>query len=42
MVQPGASYSTDDVYRGLKHGLESHGVEIIEYLLDQRLVASSL
>ena len=34
LVHPGHSYSTADVYTGVKAGLEANGVEVIEYRLD--------
>jgi len=40
LVHPGASWSTADVYDGLKCGLEHHGVEVEEYRLDLRFEAS--
>ena len=40
-LQPGASWSTADVHAALLHGLKTHGVEIIDYALDQRLNRSN-
>lgn len=37
LIHPGASFSTHDVYTGVKAGLEAHDVEVIEYRLDQHL-----
>jgi spore maturation protein CgeB len=37
LVHPGSRWSTADVDAGLRHGLESHGVEVVPYRLDARL-----
>lgn len=37
LVHPGHSFSTADLYTGLKAGLEQCGVEIVPYLLESRL-----
>lgn len=37
LVSPGASWSTADVEAGLRYGLERHGVQIVDYHLDQRI-----
>lgn len=37
MVHPGAAYSVSDVYRGWVRGLESCGVDVRTYNLDERL-----
>lgn len=36
-IEPGASWATADVAAGLRYGLESHGVQLVRYLLDQRI-----
>lgn len=40
LLHPGASWSTADVESGLRYGLVKHGVEVIQYRLDQRIDAS--
>lgn len=40
VLHPGASWSTADVEAGLRYGLEQHGVQVIRYRLDQRLMHS--
>lgn len=37
LISPGASWSTADVEAGLRFGLESHGVQIVRYRLDERI-----
>jgi spore maturation protein CgeB len=37
LIHPGASWSTADVYDGLRFGLKHHGVEVIPYRLDERI-----
>lgn len=37
LCHPGASWSTHDVFDGLRYGLEHHGVDVYEYRLDARL-----
>jgi hypothetical protein len=37
LVSPGATWSTADVHSGLRYGLVKHGVEVIDYSLDQRI-----
>lgn len=37
LVSPGASWSTVDVETGLRFGLETNGVEIVRYRLDERI-----
>jgi spore maturation protein CgeB len=39
-VEPGASWSTADVAAGLRLGLTQHGVHLVRYRLDTRLVRS--
>jgi spore maturation protein CgeB len=41
LVHPGATWSTADVEDGLRHGLESHGVQVLRYRLDTRLERAS-
>ncbi len=36
-IHPGASWSTHDVFEGLRYGLEYHGVDVYEYRLDARI-----
>jgi spore maturation protein CgeB len=36
-ISPGASWATADVAAGLRFGLEAHGVQVVPYLLDQRI-----
>src|SRR5678816_800857 len=36
-IEPGASWSTADVAAGMRFGLESHGVQLVRYQLDQRI-----
>lgn len=38
-VQPGASWSTADVYNGIVSAMNRQGVEVIEYALDRRIEA---
>lgn len=38
LVHPGSLTSTGDVYEGLRYGLEHHGVSVVDYHLDGRLV----
>lgn len=40
VCHPGASWSTHDVFEGLRFGLKHHGVDVIEYRLDVRLEMS--
>jgi len=40
LVHPGASWSTHDVYEGLRYGLLHHGADVIPYRLDERFEAS--
>src|SRR5689334_12408056 len=40
LVEPGASWSTADVSAGLRHGLEHHGVDLVRYRLDTRILRS--
>lgn len=40
LAHPGASWSTADVYDGLKFGLLHHDVDVIEYRLDWRIEAT--
>lgn len=40
LIGPGASWSTADVAAGLRYGLKSHGVELVEYALDTRIARS--
>lgn len=37
LISPGASFSTIDVYNGYRDALTRAGVEVVEYLLDERL-----
>lgn len=37
LVHPGAGYSTADVESGLRYGLEQHGVDLVQYRLDERI-----
>ena len=37
LVHPGASWSTADVFAGLDFGLQSHGIQVMPYRLDQRI-----
>lgn len=37
VLQPGASWSTADVDAGLRYGLAQHGVQIVQYRLDERI-----
>ena len=37
LIQPGASYSTHDVFEGLDFGLQSFGLMVMPYRLDQRI-----
>jgi spore maturation protein CgeB len=37
VAQPGASVATEDVFRGLWHGLEKQGHDLIKYRLDIRI-----
>lgn len=37
LVQPGASFSTDDVYRGYRDALLRRGHEVIDYMLDEHI-----
>lgn len=41
VINPGASASTADVEAGLSHGLVHHGVEVVQYRLDQRIAHSA-
>ncbi len=41
LAHPGASWSTHDVFCGLSYGLKHHGVQVIPFRLDQRLVSAS-
>lgn len=41
LIEPGASWSTADVSAGLRYGLEQHGVQVVRYLLDQRIDRSN-
>lgn len=41
LIEPGASWATADVAAGLRYGLEHHGVQIVRYLLDQRIDRSN-
>jgi spore maturation protein CgeB len=41
LVHPGASWSTADVSDGLRFGLASHGVQIVDYRLDARIARAS-
>lgn len=41
LVHPGASWSTADVYNGLKTGLQLHGAEVVSYQLDIRIARSA-
>ena len=41
LVHPGASWSTADVEAGLRYGLERHGVDVIQYRLDNRIEHAS-
>lgn len=40
VLSPGATWSTADVEAGLVHGLKAHGVEVIRYALDGRIVGA--
>jgi spore maturation protein CgeB len=40
LVHPGATWSTADVFDGLKYGLEYHGVHVVPYRLDTRITLS--
>jgi spore maturation protein CgeB len=40
-VHPGASWSTADVYNGIRFGLEAHGVQTFGYNLDVRIARSA-
>lgn len=40
LVSPGASWSTIDVYDGLRDGLIHHGVDVVDYLFDTRIEIS--
>jgi len=37
LIHPGASFSTHDVFTGMKAGLEANGVEVVPYQLDATL-----
>ena len=37
LIEPGASWATADVAAGLRIGLETHGVQLVRYQLDQRI-----
>ena len=41
LIEPGASWSTADVSTGLRHGLETHGVDLVRYRLDERIDRSN-
>jgi hypothetical protein len=41
LIEPGATWSTADVSAGLRYGLEHHGVQIVDYNLDQRIDRSN-
>jgi spore maturation protein CgeB len=41
LIHPGASWSTADVFEGLKYGLLAHGVDVRPYRLDTRIEASA-
>ncbi len=41
LCHPGASWSTHDVFEGLRHGLEQYGVDVYEYRLDVRIELAS-
>lgn len=41
VIAPGASSSTADVEAGLVHGLKAHGVDVVRYALDSRIVGAS-
>jgi spore maturation protein CgeB len=41
VVHPGASWSTADVYNGIRFGLEAHGVQTFGYNLDVRIARSA-
>jgi hypothetical protein len=41
LCHPGASWSTHDVFEGLRYGLEHHGVDVYEYRLDARIEIAS-
>ena len=40
LVHSGHTWSTHDVYVGIRRGLESHGVEVVPYRLDTRMPAA--
>lgn len=40
LVHPGASWSTADVFEGLKYGLQAQGVDVRPYRLDTRIEVS--
>lgn len=40
LAHPGASWSTADVEAGLRYGLQKHGVQIVNFRLDQRIVSA--
>src|SRR5690242_11607943 len=37
LIEPGASFSTLDVFTGVKAGLEAHGCEVVTYHLSRHL-----
>lgn len=41
LIEPGASWATADVAIGLRHGLETHGVQLVRYRLDERIDRST-
>jgi hypothetical protein len=41
LLEPGASWATADVSAGLRYGLVHHGVQIVDYNLDQRIDRSN-
>jgi len=41
LIAPGASWATADVEAGLRVGLETHGVQIVRYRLDERIDRSN-
>lgn len=41
LIEPGASWATADVATGIRDGLESHGIKLVRYRLDERIDRST-
>jgi len=41
LIQPGPSFSTQDVFNGLDYGLQAHGLMVMPYRLDQRITVAA-